>query len=97
MGEQRSNNNNRWNWEVSGFEPRQSSPSPSSPEEQRRLSAAPMMRRYSISAASLSPYSSEFSKQALASKVQRLKDKVKVTVKICFGLRSFQVISGGFE
>ncbi|EOX91954.1 Kinesin like protein for actin based chloroplast movement 1 isoform 1 [Theobroma cacao] len=87
MGEQRSNNNNRWNWEVSGFEPRQSSPSPSSPEEQRRLSAAPMMRRYSISAASLSPYSSEFSKQALASKVQRLKDKVKLAKEDYLELR----------
>ena len=85
MGEQKSNNNNRWNWEVSGFEPRRSSPS--SPDEQRRASAAPLMRRYSISAASSgSPYSSEFSMQALASKVQRLKDKVKVTGKTGFGL-----------
>ena len=85
MGEQRSNNNNRWNWEVSGFEPRRSSPS--SPEEQRKASAAPLMRRYSISAASsVSPYYSEVSKQALASKVQRLKDKIKVTVKIGFRL-----------
>ncbi|XP_021275052.1 kinesin-like protein KIN-14B isoform X2 [Herrania umbratica] len=87
MGEQKSNVNNRWNWEVSGFEPRRSSPSPSSPEEQRRLSAAPMMRRYSISAASLSPYSSEFPKQALASKVQRLKDKVKLAKEDYLELR----------
>ncbi|XVF17349.1 hypothetical protein REPUB_Repub10bG0113300 [Reevesia pubescens] len=77
MGEQKSNHNNRWNWEVSGFEPRRSSPS--SPEEQRKVSAAPLMRRFSISAASsVSPYSSEFSKQALASKVERLKEKVKI-------------------
>ncbi|XVF59093.1 hypothetical protein PTKIN_Ptkin07bG0247200 [Pterospermum kingtungense] len=85
-GEQRSNNNNRWNWEVSGFEPRRLSPS--SPEEQRKVSAAPLMRRYSISAASsVSPYSSELSKQALASKVQRLKDKVKLAKEDYLELR----------
>lgn len=72
MAEQR----NRWNWEVSGFEPRKSSASVE-PEEHRV--AAPLVRRYSISAASVLPReNSELSKQALASKVQRLKDKVKV-------------------
>ncbi|XWS41648.1 hypothetical protein CRYUN_Cryun17cG0100400 [Craigia yunnanensis] len=86
MGEQKSNNNNRWNWEVSGFEPRRSSPS--SPDEQSRSSAAPLMRRYSISAASSgSPYSSEFSMQALASKLQRLKDKVKLAKEDYLELR----------
>ncbi|XP_022741785.1 kinesin-like protein KIN-14B [Durio zibethinus] len=86
MGEQKSSNNNRWNWEVSGFEPRRLSPS--SPEEQRRVTAAPLMRRYSISASSVvSPYSSEFSKQALASKVQRLKDKVKLAKEDYLELR----------
>ncbi|XWS29591.1 hypothetical protein CRYUN_Cryun24cG0041900 [Craigia yunnanensis] len=80
MGEQKSNNNNRWNWEVSGFEPRRSSPS--SPEEQRRASAATLMRRYSISAAS-----SEFSKRALASKLQQLKDKVKLAKEDYMELR----------
>ncbi|XP_022775016.1 kinesin-like protein KIN-14A [Durio zibethinus] len=85
MGEQKSNNNNRWNWEVSGFKPRRSSPS--SQEEQHRASAAPFMRRYSISAVSSeSRYCLEFSEQALASEVQRLKDKVKIRRKIGFGL-----------
>ncbi|KAK8709969.1 hypothetical protein V6N13_145314 [Hibiscus sabdariffa] len=88
MGEQKSSNNNRWNWEVSGFEPRRSSPS--SPEELPRASVAPLMRRYSISAAAssiVSPYSSEFSKQALASKVLRLKDKLKLAKEDYLELR----------
>ncbi|OMO73007.1 hypothetical protein COLO4_27349 [Corchorus olitorius] len=86
--EQRSSTNNRWNWEVSGFEPRRLSPSQSSPEEQRRAGAAPLVRRYSISAASaVSPYTSEFSKQALVSKVQRLKDKVKIAKEDYLELR----------
>lgn len=92
MGEQKSSSNNRWNWEVSGFEPRRTSPS--SPEELPRASVAPLMRRYSISAASLaSPFSSDFSKQALASKVLRLKDKVKVTVCSASDWGSLRVIS----
>ncbi|MBA0715942.1 hypothetical protein Golax_014816, partial [Gossypium laxum] len=47
------------------------------------------MRRYSISAASslASPFSSEFSKQALASKVLRLKDKVKLAKEDYLELR----------
>ncbi|KAG4121582.1 hypothetical protein ERO13_D11G217000v2 [Gossypium hirsutum] len=87
MGEQKSSNNNRWNWEVSGFEPRRTSPS--SPEDLPRASVAPLMRRYSISAASslASPFSSEFSKQALASKVLRLKDKVKLAKEDYLELR----------
>ncbi|KAL4353895.1 hypothetical protein GQ457_06G043720 [Hibiscus cannabinus] len=88
MGEQKSSNNNRWNWEVSGFEPRRSSLS--SPEELPRAIVAPLMRRYSISAAAssiVSPYSSEFSKQALASKVLRLKDKLKLAKEDYLELR----------
>ncbi|MBA0803311.1 hypothetical protein Gohar_013541, partial [Gossypium harknessii] len=87
MGEQKSSNNNRWNWEVSGFEPRRTSPS--SPEDLPRASVAPLMRRYSISAASslASPFSSEFSKQALASKLLRLKDKVKLAKEDYLELR----------
>ncbi|XP_010547598.1 PREDICTED: kinesin-like protein KIN-14B [Tarenaya hassleriana] len=77
MAEQTSNNN-RWNWEVSGFEPRKSSSSTASSfEEGDHRPIAPLMRRYSISTASYLPHSSELSKQTLASKVQRLKDKVK--------------------
>ncbi|KAJ0041447.1 hypothetical protein Pint_27684 [Pistacia integerrima] len=75
-------NKNRWNWEVSGFEPRKTSSSSSStspfdrPEDQRPA-VAPLVRRYSISATSVSPHSPEISRQALATKVQRLKDKLK--------------------
>lgn len=78
-------NKNRWNWEVSGFEPRKtSSPSSSSSRlpfdlpEDPRPAVAPLLRHYSISATSVSPHSPEISKQALTTKVQRLKDKVKV-------------------
>ncbi|KAK9064661.1 hypothetical protein SSX86_016043 [Deinandra increscens subsp. villosa] len=66
-------NNNRWNWEVSGFEPRKSpaeqSPSPSAP--------APLLRRYSISTPSIVPHSEAVYKQAIATKFHNLKDKVK--------------------
>lgn len=65
MADQRSKTN-RWNWEVSGFEPRKSS----SEETGHR----PLLRRYSISTAQ----APELSKQALASKVSGLKEKVKV-------------------
>ncbi|KAG6702704.1 hypothetical protein I3842_07G048500 [Carya illinoinensis] len=73
MGEQR----NRWNWEVSGFEPRKTtSTSPFEHDDHNRL-AAPLVRRYSISTSSVVPHS-DFSKPSLASKVQRLKDKVQL-------------------
>ncbi|KAB1201915.1 Kinesin-like protein KCA1 [Morella rubra] len=71
MGEQR----NRWNWEVSGFEPRKTT-STSSLEHDDQRPGGPLVRRYSISAASVLSHS-ELSKHSLASKVQRLKDKVK--------------------
>ncbi|TXG59915.1 hypothetical protein EZV62_014488 [Acer yangbiense] len=71
--------------EVSGFEPRKSSSSPLEREEYRP--AAPLVRRYSISAASVSPHSSDVSKQALATKVQRLKDKVKLAKEDYLELR----------
>ncbi|WZY80296.1 hypothetical protein YC2023_026680 [Brassica napus] len=60
---------NRWNWEVSGFEPRKSSS-----EETGHRTTGPLLRRYSISAA----HAPELSKQALASKVLGLKEKVKL-------------------
>ncbi|KAF5960437.1 hypothetical protein HYC85_001646 [Camellia sinensis] len=65
---------NRWNWEVSGFEPRKDDnrkPSSSS------SSSSPLLRRYSISSSSVLPHS-ELSKHAMASKLQRLVDKVKL-------------------
>ena len=61
MGEK----NNRWNWEVTGFEPNKS---PSSSEDHRTP-----LRGYSIPENSLPPHSSE-----LASKVHSLKEKVQV-------------------
>ncbi|XP_013726555.2 kinesin-like protein KIN-14A isoform X2 [Brassica napus] len=61
--------NNRWNWEVSGFEPRKSSS-----EETGHRTTGPLLRRYSISAAQ----APELSKQALASKFLGLKEKVKL-------------------
>ncbi|XP_031287638.1 kinesin-like protein KIN-14B isoform X1 [Pistacia vera] len=85
-------NKNRWNWEVSGFEPTKTSSSSSStspfdrPEDQRPA-VAPLVRRYSISATSVSPHSPEISRQALATKVQRLKDKLKLAKEDYLGLR----------
>jgi hypothetical protein len=67
MGEQR----NRWNWEVSGFEPRKTT-------SDDHMPGAPLVRRYSISAASALAHS-ELTKPSVASKVQRLNDKVKVS------------------
>uniref|UniRef100_A0A2P2MB55 Kinesin-like protein n=1 Tax=Rhizophora mucronata TaxID=61149 RepID=A0A2P2MB55_RHIMU len=83
MAEQR----NRWSWDVTGFEPRKSLVSPE-PEEQR-ASAPPLVRRYSVSstASVLARENSESSKQAVASKVQRLKDRVKLAREDYFELR----------
>lgn len=61
---------NRWNWEVSGFEPRKD-------DDRKPASSSPLLRRYSISSSSVLPHS-ELSKHALASKLQRLVDKVKL-------------------
>ncbi|KAF9678191.1 hypothetical protein SADUNF_Sadunf07G0009400 [Salix dunnii] len=63
---------NMWNWDVSGFERR--------PVEAEQ----PLVRRYSIST---TRENSEFSKQALASKVHRLKDKIKLAKEDCLELR----------
>ncbi|GAV88283.1 Kinesin domain-containing protein [Cephalotus follicularis] len=83
MAEQRrsSGNNNRWNWEVSGFEPRKSSSS-----EEHGAVAPPLVRRYSISTASLLPHS-DLSKQSLASKVTRLNDQIKLAKEDYLELR----------
>lgn len=66
--------NNRWNWEVSGFEPRKS------PAEQPPSvpAPAPIVRRYSISTPSIVAHSELISKQSVATKLHNLKDKVKV-------------------
>lgn len=60
---------NRWNWEVTGFEPRKSSSS----EDSVHRTPSSMLRRYSIPTNSPLSHSSE-----LVSKVQCLKDKVQV-------------------
>ncbi|CAN6542101.1 unnamed protein product [Malus baccata var. baccata] len=90
MAEQR-NNNNRWNWEVSGFEPRKLPSSSTSAavaassfdhHHDNYKPGAPLVRRYSISAASALAQSelanSNSNNQAVASKLQKLKDKVKL-------------------
>ncbi|XP_042041651.1 kinesin-like protein KIN-14B [Salvia splendens] len=61
--------NNRWNWEVAGFEPRKSV---EQRDDYRRVPAAP--RRYSMSISS----QSDLSKQAVNSTLVRLSDKVKL-------------------
>ncbi|KAI3462126.1 hypothetical protein Pfo_018789 [Paulownia fortunei] len=71
MGEQRGSNN-RWNWEVAGFEPRKSV---EQRDDYRKASVTPPSgRRYSMSISS----HSELSKHAVNSKFMRLKDKVKL-------------------
>ncbi|KAI7743181.1 hypothetical protein M8C21_004531, partial [Ambrosia artemisiifolia] len=64
-------NNNRWNWEVSGFEPRKS------PAETPPSAPPPLVRRYSISTPSIVPHSEPLFKQAVATKLHNLKDKLK--------------------
>ncbi|XP_009783887.1 kinesin-like protein KIN-14B [Nicotiana sylvestris] len=78
MSEQKSNNNNnRWSWDVPGFQPRKST---TEHEEYQRPSPAPLARRYSISAAAAAgaPPHFELSKHALNSKLLKLKDKLKL-------------------
>ncbi|CAN8256716.1 unnamed protein product [Cochlearia groenlandica] len=91
MADQRNNKPNRWNWEVSGFEPRKSSSSSSSSNasfaEGTHRTTGPLVRRYSISTASRSSHSPEIPKQALASKVFGLKEKVKLAKEDYLELR----------
>ncbi|KAF8080607.1 hypothetical protein N665_0932s0007 [Sinapis alba] len=77
MADQRSKTN-RWNWEVSGFEPRKSAS-----EETGHRTTGPLLRRYSISTA----HSPELPKQLLASKVSGLKEKVKLAKEDYLELR----------
>ncbi|KAG2335103.1 hypothetical protein Bca4012_016291 [Brassica carinata] len=77
MADQRSKTN-KWNWEVSGFEPRKSAS-----EETGHRTTGPLLRRYSISTA----HATELSKQALASKVSGLKEKVKLAKEDYLELR----------
>ncbi|CAN4114842.1 unnamed protein product [Withania somnifera] len=74
MTEQKSSsNNNRWSWDVPGFQPRKS------PEHEEFRRPAPLPRRYSISVAgSGAPLHSELSKHGLNSKLLKLKDKLKL-------------------
>ncbi|GFS35072.1 kinesin like protein for actin based chloroplast movement 1 [Actinidia rufa] len=60
---------NRWNWEVSGFEPRKSV------EHDDHHKPSPLVRRFSISSSAVLPHS-ETSKHAMAAKLKKLKDKV---------------------
>lgn len=73
MAEQRS----KWNWEVSGFEPRKWSSSSSTTTAADNDDGYRPGRRYSISAATALAQS-ELSNQSVASKLQKLQDKVKV-------------------
>ncbi|KAL9258554.1 Kinesin-like protein [Drosera capensis] len=74
MAEQR----NRWNWEVKGFEPRKTS----SEGENQIRSPAPLARRFSISTGGggggAGAGQQELRRLALVSKLQRLKEKVKL-------------------
>ncbi|KAG8373431.1 hypothetical protein BUALT_Bualt11G0023600 [Buddleja alternifolia] len=72
MGEQRGSNS-RWNWEVTGFEPRKSAVER---DDYKKVPVAPPPsgRRYSMSISS----HSELSKHAVNSKLLRLNDKVKL-------------------
>uniref|UniRef100_A0A803R5H9 Uncharacterized protein n=1 Tax=Cannabis sativa TaxID=3483 RepID=A0A803R5H9_CANSA len=81
--------NNRWNWEVTGFEPRKttttmssssatSSPKSASTDFDDYKHGAPLVRRYSISAGSVLPLHSELSKHTIASKLQKLKDNINL-------------------
>lgn len=74
MAEQR----NRWNWEIPGFEPRKSveREDPSPPVQS-------LVRRYSISTAP-AVQRADPSRLAVAAKVLKLKDQVKVG--LCFSL-----------
>ncbi|KAF4368414.1 hypothetical protein F8388_017717 [Cannabis sativa] len=81
--------NNRWNWEVTGFEPRKtttttsslsatSSPKSTSTDFDDYKHGAPLVRRYSISTGSVLPQHSELSKHTIASKLQKLKDNINL-------------------
>ncbi|KAL6225087.1 hypothetical protein ACLB2K_003939 [Fragaria x ananassa] len=82
MAEQRS----KWNWEVSGFEPRKWSSSSSTTTAADNDDGYQPGRRYSISAATALAQS-ELSNQSVASKLQKLQDKVKVAKEDYMELR----------
>ncbi|PRQ48489.1 putative minus-end-directed kinesin ATPase [Rosa chinensis] len=89
MAEQRSN---KWNWEVSGFEPRKwTSSSPTASTATASLDNSDgggyrPGRRYSISAASALAQS-ELSNQSVTSKLQKLQEKVKLAKEDYLELR----------
>ncbi|KAL6220166.1 hypothetical protein ACLB2K_007923 [Fragaria x ananassa] len=82
MAEQRS----KWNWEVSGFSPRKWSSSSSTTTAADNDDGYRPGRRYSISAATALAQS-ELSNQSVASKLQKLQDKVKVAKEDYMELR----------
>ncbi|XP_031114516.1 kinesin-like protein KIN-14B [Ipomoea triloba] len=79
MSEQKSSSSsgsyNRWSWDLPGFEPRRAAPEHD--DQYRPKPPAPLVRRYSISSASI-PTHSDLSKHALNSGLLRLKDKLKL-------------------
>ncbi|XP_051117491.1 kinesin-like protein KIN-14B [Andrographis paniculata] len=81
--EEQTGSNNRWNWEVAGFEPRKSV---EQRDDYRKASVASPPRsgrRYSMSISS----HSELAKLASNSKLLRLKDKVQLVREDCQQLR----------
>ncbi|CAN1216198.1 Kinesin-like protein KIN-14A [Linum perenne] len=89
MAEQKT----RWNWEVSGFQPKKSSASVEADEQQQKQRViSPNVRRFSISSTvpSVLPsrnINSDFSKPSLVSKLHRLTDKVKLAKEDYLELR----------
>lgn len=81
MSEQR----NRWNWEVTGFEPRNSIV----PDDHK---PAPLFRRYSISAASMLPHSDLSKQKILVTKLNKLNDKVQVYISLFINMYFVRVI-----
>lgn len=74
MAEQK---NRPWSWDVKGFEPKKTTTTASFELDDHHSRPAPLVRRYSISSASVLP-PSELSKHAVAAKLMKLKDKLKL-------------------
>ncbi|PSS30023.1 Kinesin-like protein [Actinidia chinensis var. chinensis] len=81
---------NRWNWEVSGFEPRKSV------EHDDHHKPSPLVRRFSISSSAVLPHS-ETSKLAMAAKLKKLKDKVTLAREDYLELRQEAIDLQGYS
>ncbi|XP_057492664.1 kinesin-like protein KIN-14B [Actinidia eriantha] len=81
---------NRWNWEVSGFEPRKSV------EHDDHHKPSPLVRRFSISSSAVLPHS-ETSKHAMAAKLKKLKDKVTLAREDYLELRQEAIDLQGYS